>query len=148
MQQQPLAEEVADGKVTPGPVDASIVSREEHIEYRDQHGNILDEAQIKALGSDVLFSTRYETRTRVVDAEGKIIREEVIVGDGDGDGVAPPHPDVEGRNPETKGAGESEAGAAQSQPAMAEAEVEQSPEVDAGRESLPKPGSEGNQATK
>jgi dolichyl-phosphate-mannose-protein mannosyltransferase len=69
----------------------NIVSREEKIEYRDENGNILDPEQVKALEGKVSFKTRYETRTRLVDAQGNEVAE----------GVAPPHPDVEGSNPET-----------------------------------------------
>jgi dolichyl-phosphate-mannose-protein mannosyltransferase len=73
------------------PQAAPIVSREEKIEYRDEHGNLLDPEQVKSLEGKVSFKTRYETRTRLVDAQGNEIQE----------GVAPPHPDVEGSNPET-----------------------------------------------
>jgi len=75
----------------------SVLSREEKIEYRDQDGNLLDEAQVKALEGKVSFSTRYETRTRLVDAQGR----EVGDGPAGAEGFAPPHPDVE-REPETK----------------------------------------------
>lgn len=80
------------------------------MEYRDQDGNILNEEQVKELQGKVEFKTRYETRTRVVDANGNEVPQP-----GDGapqdpgspvggapDGVAPPHPDVEGGDPETK----------------------------------------------
>lgn len=40
---------------------------EEKVEYRDEDGNLLDEAQVAALEGKVSFSTRYETRTRMVD---------------------------------------------------------------------------------
>ena len=43
---------------------------EEKVEYRDEDGNLLDEEQVKALEGKVSFSTRYETRTRLVDAAG------------------------------------------------------------------------------
>lgn len=46
---------------------------EEKIEYRDEDGNLLDEEQVKALEGKVSFSTRYETRTRLVDAAGNEI---------------------------------------------------------------------------
>jgi dolichyl-phosphate-mannose-protein mannosyltransferase len=77
---------------------------EERVEYRDQDGNLLDEEQVKALEGKVEFKTRYETRTRVVDAQGN----EVLLPPGEqlpqaqeqeqaeAAGVAPPHPDVEG----------------------------------------------------
>jgi dolichyl-phosphate-mannose-protein mannosyltransferase len=77
---------------------------EERVEYRDQDGNLLDEEQVKALEGKVEFKTRYETRTRVVDAQGN----EVLLPPGEqvpqaqepeqaeAAGVAPPHPDAEG----------------------------------------------------
>lgn len=46
---------------------------EEKIEYRDEAGNLLDPAQVQALEGKVSFSTRYETRTRLVDREGNEI---------------------------------------------------------------------------
>lgn len=82
-----------------------IVSREEKVVYRDQNGNILDAEQVAALEGKVSFETKYETKTRVVDAQGN----ELPVPEGGwsegnvpvGYGVAPPHPDVEGANKET-----------------------------------------------
>ncbi|KAN0072254.1 Dolichyl-phosphate-mannose-protein mannosyltransferase domain containing protein [Elaphomyces granulatus] len=84
------------GNVTPQPEQLEVVNHEERIEYRDQDGNLLDEEQVAALKKDgqVSFQTRYETRTRVVNAEGQ----EIFNGE-----YAPPHPDVEGQNPETGG---------------------------------------------
>ncbi|KAK4125133.1 glycosyltransferase family 39 protein [Parathielavia appendiculata] len=85
-----------------------LVHTEERVEYRDQDGNLLNEEQVKALEGKVEFKTRYETRTRVVDADGN----EVLLPAGEQlpeqqaeqaapVGVAPPHPDVEGANSET-----------------------------------------------
>lgn len=85
-----------------------ILSREEKIEYRDEYGNLLDPEQVKALEGKVSFQTKYETRTRLVDAEGKEVS--MIVDDipqqpmADGhvpEGVAPSHPDVDGADPQT-----------------------------------------------
>jgi dolichyl-phosphate-mannose-protein mannosyltransferase len=81
----------------PLPPSHSILSREEKVEYRDQDGNLLDPEQVKSLEGKVSFKTRYETRTRLVDANGKEIP---IPEDA---GVAPPHPDVEGVDRETVG---------------------------------------------
>ncbi|KAG9889292.1 dolichyl-phosphate-mannose-protein mannosyltransferase 1, partial [Aureobasidium melanogenum] len=47
-----------------------VLTGEEKIEYRDEAGNILNEEQVKELEGKVSFSTRYETRTRLVDANG------------------------------------------------------------------------------
>ena len=88
----PLHEPLPDGH--------RFLSKEEKVEYRDGEGNILNDEQVKALQGKVEFKTRYETRTRVLDAQGNVInveegerREEPP--------VAPPHPDVEGAEPET-----------------------------------------------
>lgn len=65
----PIAEDPQkDVHVTAG--DAMYSTVEEKIEYRDEQGNLLDEEQVKALGNSVSFSTRYETRTRLVDQAG------------------------------------------------------------------------------
>ena len=61
---------------------------EEKIEYRDEDGNLLDDEQVKALEGKVSFSTRYETRTRLVDEDGN----EVYQGE-DEAGVAGTSPD-------------------------------------------------------
>lgn len=85
----------------------SIVSREEKIEYRDQDGNLLDEAAVKALEGKVSFKTRYETRTRLIDGSGSEIGEqEAHEAAADKAPVAPPHPDEEGMDPETPAAPE------------------------------------------
>lgn len=64
--------QAAAGHITPGgPVmqnDGTIT--EERVEYRDEDGNLLDEEQVRALEGQVSFSTRYETRTRVIDEYG------------------------------------------------------------------------------
>ena len=74
-----------------------MVGREERIEYRDSEGNLLDEEQVQSLkdGGAVSFQTRYETRTRMIDANGN----EIPIPQG----WAPEHPDVQGQNPDTKG---------------------------------------------
>ncbi len=83
----------------PPPPGQRIIAQEQRVEYRDQDGNILNEEQVKALEGKVEFKTRYETRTRVVDADGN---ELPSPGSAQG-GVAPPHPDVEGAESSTKG---------------------------------------------
>ncbi|KAL1301548.1 hypothetical protein AAFC00_005787 [Neodothiora populina] len=56
--------------VTPG-VGAVL----EKVEYRDAAGNLLDEEQVKALEGKVEFSTKYETRTRLIDDAGNEVAE-------------------------------------------------------------------------
>ena len=89
--------EQRDAHVTSHPVfDDGLIHREERVEYRDQDGNLLDEEEVAALKGKVSFETRYETRTRTVDAAGN----EIIDGHEGGDGHAPTHPDVDSE-PET-----------------------------------------------
>ncbi len=139
--QKPLT----DANVTPQPAaDPSVLSREERVEYRDQDGNLLDDEQVSALQGKVSFQTRYETRTRVVDAAGN----EIADGAAGAEGFAPPHPDVEGRNPET--AGDGKEGEAREQPATASVgdDVGKEKKVEKGKGGKPRPASEGNEATK
>lgn len=82
----------------------------------------------------VTFKTKYETRTRIVDAAGNEVP--------DSDGVAPKHPDVEGQNPDTKGIPK---GQGKSQPA--EAEINSIGSENREGDGKPKPGSEANEAT-
>ncbi|KAG9537877.1 hypothetical protein KCU79_g20466, partial [Aureobasidium melanogenum] len=87
-----------------------VLTGEEKIEYRDEAGNILNEEQVKELEGKVSFSTRYETRTRLVDADGNEVY----------DGVAKAEEEsyagtiAEGSNQETGGV---EQDAANEQPA-------------------------------
>ena len=133
------AARVSEAPLIPGQ---SVLSREEKIEYRDQDGNLLDPEQVKSLEGKVSFKTRYETRTRLVDAQGNEIAqpvEEAV--------VAPPHPDVEGVDSSTIGKPELDV---QDQPAaQREVQADESKEEsilksDAG---AAKPASEGNEAT-
>lgn len=111
-----------------------MISHEEHVEYRDQNGNLLDEAQVQALLAEgkASFQTKYETRTRLVDEAGNEVN---------ASGVAPDHPDVEGQNPSTKGVPEEQA---RSQPADAKA----GGSVKKGDDGKAKPASDASEATK
>ena len=62
---------------------------EEKIEYRDEEGNLLNEEQVKALEGKVSFSTRYETRTRLVDEYGREVWEDEGTAGTSADGVEP-----------------------------------------------------------
>jgi dolichyl-phosphate-mannose-protein mannosyltransferase len=85
------------------PQELPVLSKEERIEYRDENGRILNDEEVAELAGKVSFKTRYETRTRIVDAQGNEIYEGIVdAHGGDEAGVAPPHPDVEGQNPETR----------------------------------------------
>lgn len=53
----------------------NIVRLEEHIEYRDEDGNVLNDEQVKALEGLVEFKTRYETKTRLLDEYGNELPE-------------------------------------------------------------------------
>ncbi|KAJ8110928.1 hypothetical protein ONZ43_g5744 [Nemania bipapillata] len=120
------------------PQGQKVLAREEKVEYRDQDGNLLDEEQVKALEGKVEFKTRYETRTRVIDAAGN----EVLMSPDElaAVGVAPPHPDVEGANQETKKA------LVEDDELPKEASSSKDGEKEAER-LVPKPASEGNEAT-
>lgn len=140
-QDQHISEAPALVSPPPNVLGHSIVSREEKVEYRDQDGNLLDPEQVKALEGKVSFKTRYETRTRMVDAQGNEIHvpEEA--------GVAPPHPDVEGVDRETVGVPEPDVQdkpAAQREVKADESKEESIVKSDAG---AAKPASEGNEAT-
>ncbi|KAI9654402.1 MAG: hypothetical protein M1829_000933 [Trizodia sp. TS-e1964] len=146
-QQKPLVPGEARTSEAPPVPEAGYLHREEHVEYRDQDGNLLDEEQVKSLEGKVSFKTKYETRTRIVDGLGKEVKDAKIPVEP----VAPPHPDIEGRNPETnKGEAEEER---REQPATSvDAEGDVSKEAKVGQgikmEGKPRPGSEGNEATK
>lgn len=70
----------------------------EKVEYHDKDGNPLDEEQVKAMAGKVSFSTRYETRTRHLDANGNELPSAGVAGT-----IA------DGENPETPGIPQSEA---------------------------------------
>mgnify|MGYP000988154100 CR=1 FL=1 len=70
---QPVLHNEQSTIVTPQPQGHHVVSQEERIEYRDQDGNILNEEQVISLQKEgkVSFQTRYETRTRLINAGGR-----------------------------------------------------------------------------
>jgi dolichyl-phosphate-mannose-protein mannosyltransferase len=112
-----------------------VIAQEEKVEYRDQDGNLLDEAQVQALLAEgkASFQTKYETRTKLVDEHGN----EVNPSD-----IAPPHPDVEGQNPQTKGVPEEQAN-------VSPADAEAGGSVKKGDDdSKAKPASDASEATK
>lgn len=140
--QKPLAPPViSEAAVPPEP---KILSKEEKIEYRDQDGNLLNDEQVKALEGKVEFQTKYETKTRVVDEQGREVPmpeggwPDNMVG-----GVAPPHPDVEGVDKETAKAENAEAPKeAPKEEAVASSDGEKEAE-----NLKAKPASEGQEAT-
>ena len=81
--------------------------------------------------------TKYETRTRILDAQGKQIYEGPVEG-----GVAPPHPDVEGANPETPVVDGAEKG---EKPDVATDQIKE--KIAEQDEKRAKPASDGNEAT-
>ncbi|GJC90845.1 hypothetical protein ColLi_13683 [Colletotrichum liriopes] len=119
-----------------------VLSREEKIEYRDQDGNLLDEEQVKALEGKVEFKTKYETRTRVVDASGNEVQMPEggwpqELGQDQGGNVAPPHPDVQGVDPETKAKADDSAVPKVAESVQGQKEAEQKkakPASDGGKE--------------
>ncbi|KAF2022211.1 glycosyltransferase family 39 protein [Aaosphaeria arxii CBS 175.79] len=147
-QQKPEDPNVSEkAGVSPPPEDLPVVSKEEKIEYRDENGRVLDDEEVAALAGKVSFKTRYETRTRVIDAQGNEIYESLVdAREEPGHGVAPPHPDAEGRNPETKDQGEAEPSEAPPTVEVVDDQLkEKSVENQPPKE--PKPASEANEAT-
>ena len=139
-QQPPPAE-----NVTPqAAVQNAQVVKQEKIEYRDQDGNLLNEEQVAALEGKVSFQTRYETRTRVVDANGNEI-DEGPAGGAEG-GYAPPHPDVE-RLPSTGKDQKEDDGREYPATASPEEDVGKEKSVERSDKGKPKPASEGTEAT-
>ena len=67
---------------------------EEKIEYRDENGKLLNDDEVKALQGQVSFSTRYETKTRLIDEYGN----EIANYNG---GEAPVPAKAEGEDPKT-----------------------------------------------
>ncbi|KEQ72514.1 dolichyl-phosphate-mannose-protein mannosyltransferase 1 [Aureobasidium namibiae CBS 147.97] len=90
-------DEVPEAQVT-----NRVLAGEEKIEYRDEAGNILNEEQVKELEGKVSFSTRYETRTRLVDANGN----EVYDGRVEEEDESYAGTIAEGSNQETGGVGQ------------------------------------------
>lgn len=118
--------------------------KEEKIEYRDENGKLLDEQQVAELQGKVSFQTKYETRTRVVDAMGNEVNEGPA-GGADG-GYAPPHPDVE-RLPSTGKDQNEDDGREYPATASPEDDVGKEKSVNSGSKGKPKPASEGLEAT-
>lgn len=108
---QQVLNDIAEPEVTPLAETPLAGTGEERIEYRDEAGNILNEEQVKELEGKVSFSTRYETRTRLVDANGNEVYDGVV-NEGEDESFAGTI--AEGRNPETGGVGQD---AASEQPA-------------------------------
>lgn len=94
----------ADVNVTPQPEGAPVIGTEERIEYRDENGRLLDDDEVKALEGKVSFSTRYETRTRLVDAEGNEVYDGLVESQ---EGVAGTL--AVGQNPDTSGVAQNQA---------------------------------------
>ncbi|KAJ5692189.1 Dolichyl-phosphate-mannose--protein mannosyltransferase 1 [Penicillium macrosclerotiorum] len=127
--------EAAAAQVQEPPKLSGSVAR---VEYRDQHGNVLDESLVSSLRAEgkVKFETRYESRSKLGENA-----QEIPIVNGQ---LAPPHPDVEGQNPETASApGDS---VPPEKPASVAQGNEQSTESPNSPEA--KPASEGNEATK
>ena len=96
------ASEAVTPQAAPPVPDGHI---EQKLEYRDQDGKILNESQVKELEGKVSFSTRYETRTRYLDAQGNEVDQVVKVEE---ENKAPHQPEVE-KVPGTKGSPEAQA---------------------------------------
>ena len=125
--------------VTPqAAVEEASVRREEKVEYRDQDGNLLNEEEVAALAGKVDFQTRYETRTRIIDADGNEIAESSA-------GTAPPHPAA--REPETAADDPEDDGRDLPATASPEDDMAKEKSVRKNDGGKPKPASEGSEAT-
>ncbi|KAK3711834.1 Dolichyl-phosphate-mannose--protein mannosyltransferase 1 [Vermiconidia calcicola] len=116
---------------------------EEKVEYRDEEGNLLDEEQVRALEEEggISFSTKYETRTRLVDQYGNEVFEEEEEESRAGDaGVA--GTSIKGVDPETADArGEADASAVPPNAAVGE-DVRKERSLEANAEGTAEPESE------
>lgn len=144
--ESPIGDQTLENQaqITSHPIsEDGSAQTEERVEYRDQDGNLLNEEEVAALKGKVSFETRYETRTRVVDAAGNVL-EDGIAG---ADGHAPPHPDVD-REPETAAANAEDDGREYPASAAPEDDISKEKSVEEIDLKIPKPGSEGIEATK
>lgn len=96
---------------------------------------------MKALEGKVSFKTRYETRTRLVDAQGNEVPQP------DQDGVAPPHPDVEGPDRETVGVPEQQVKAAPNAQKNVKVDESKEQKIAGSAAAAAEPASQGNEAT-
>ena len=135
----------ASEAVTPQAASSDGVIREEKVEYRDQDGKLLNEDQVKALEGKVSFSTRYETKTRILDAEGNEVANSS--GPAEGSSVAPPHPDVD-RIPGTKGSPLDGDGREYPASVSPEGDIIKEKSLDDAETGKPRPASEAKEATK
>ena len=146
---------VANARIAEDPKQASqnqvtlqaavdpIIAREEKIEYRDEKGNILEPNEVSSLEGKVSFSTRYETRTRLVDADGNEVVDKSI----GSEGVAPPHPDVD-REPETVADIPENDGRNAPTTASPEEDLREEKSINRKSNGEPRPASEAKEATK
>ncbi|KAI7590577.1 hypothetical protein KC343_g18359, partial [Hortaea werneckii] len=117
----PVADDPKDNVVvTPGGAPQQMVHdggvTEEKVEFRDENGNLLDDAQVRELEGKVSFSTRYETRTRLVDQLGNEVHNAVVEGADDSQAGTR----AEGVDPETPPAGDEKEAASPRPPQQAE----------------------------
>lgn len=117
---------------------------EEKVEYRDEEGNLLNDEQVAALQGKVSFSTRYETRTRLVDEVGNVIQDGAVNDVQDGDLPAPPKP--EGVDPQTVKGGDAYEGEPNTNTAVGEDIAKEKSVQDV--KATPEPGSEAEKKTK
>ena len=130
--------------VTPQPsAEEPAVQREEKVEYRDQDGNLLDPDQVAELEGKVSFQTKYETRTRLVDAAGN----EIGDASAGAEGFAPPHPDVD-REPETVPNQEDDDKRDYPATASPEKDISKEKLAEKGKGGEPRPASEPQDATR
>ncbi len=98
----------------------------------------MNEEEVAALAGKVDFQTRYETRTRMIDADGNEIPESSA-------GTAPPHP--ADREPETAADDSEQNGRKLPATASPEDDVAKEKSAQKNKDGKPKPASEGSEAT-
>ena len=109
---------------------------ERKVEYHDEEGNSLNEEQVKELEGKVSFSTRYETRTKIVDSDGQVLYKSA-------NDAAPLHPDVDQG---TRGIPDYEGRDAPPN-ISPEKDQEKEKSIENAEGGKPKPASEANEAT-
>lgn len=133
-----------DDNVTPQPSSEDpAVQKEEKVEYRDQDGNLLDPEQVAELEGKVSFQTKYETKTRLVDAAGN----EIGDSSAGAEGFAPPHPDAD-REPETAPNQDEDDKRERPATASPEKDVRKEKSAEKAKGGRPAPGSEPKDATR
>ena len=133
----PQAEEKAREAVSMSA--EKLIKLDGSVEYRDDKGNLIDENKAKEFEGKGSLTTRTETKTAKLGADGHIINPV-----GQDESVAPPHPDADSG---TKGVPEKDA--QKSPPNVSPGDdIQKEQSVEKAKADSAKPASEANEATK